>query len=309
MADPSKNLRDEFLREIRRRMRDIRGLVREQVGYENDVFGLSQDTDQNHIGDDTDDSDPDVFRFQSRGKNIDAFMDWFISRLREGFFEPADIRAVENGEHWTAELIRLAYAQGWRQARNRLRQEGVSVGSLPGADGETDGQGLITALGTMPAPRRSLETLYRRTYENLQSIESDMTEVVRSELMAGLRDGINPREMARNITDEIESIQKTQAEVLARTETMHAYTESSLDRYRDAGINAVTQVEFLDSDDRRVCPVCSSLDGRVTPLSEIDTATFQFEPGDDEPDSLAGEYSVKVPTHPQCRCTHIPVID
>jgi SPP1 gp7 family putative phage head morphogenesis protein len=288
-------------------MREIRGDVRAAVGYENDVFGLAEGTDQNRIGDETDDSNPDVFRFQSRDRNVDAFMSWFIERLREGFFEPADIRAVEAGEHWTAELIRLAYAQGWRQARNRLRQEGVSVGSLPGSDAEN--QGLIMALGNMPAPRRSLETLYRRTYENLQSIESDMTEVVRSELMAGLRDGVNPRVMARNLTDEIESIQKTQAEVLARTETMHAYTESSLSRYREAGVNAVTQVEFMDADDRRVCPICSALDGRVTPLSEIDTATFQFEPSEDEPDSLAGEYSVKVPTHPQCRCVHKPVIN
>jgi len=32
MTDPSENLRSEFLREIRRRMRSIRGIVREQVG-------------------------------------------------------------------------------------------------------------------------------------------------------------------------------------------------------------------------------------------------------------------------------------
>jgi SPP1 gp7 family putative phage head morphogenesis protein len=284
--------------------------VREQVGYETDVFGLAEDGEQPDPDQtDRDDDAPDVFRFQTRDANIDNFIAWFTDKLRRGLLEPKAVREVENGEHWTGELLRLTYAQGWRQARNRLRQEGVSVGSLPGSDGETDGQGLIMALGTMPVPRQTLREVYLRTYENLQSIESDMTEVVRAELLAGLRDGINPREMARNLTDEIESIQKTQAEVLARTETMNAYTESSLSRYREAGINAVTQVEFMDSDDRRVCPICSALDGRVTPLSEIDTATFQFEPGEDEPDSLAGEYSIKVPTHPQCRCVHKPVIN
>jgi SPP1 gp7 family putative phage head morphogenesis protein len=248
MADPSKNLRDEFLREIRRRMRDIRGLVREQVGYETDVFGLAEDSEQSDPDQtDRDDDAPDVFRFQTRDANIDAFLRWFTDKLRRGLLEPKAVREVKNGEHWTGELLRLTYAQAWQQARNRLRQEGVAVGSLPGSD--RDGGGLITALGSMPVPRETLREVYLRTYENLQSIESDMTEVVRSTLLNGLRDGINPRAMARNLTDEIESLQKTRAEMLARTETMNAYTEATLDRYREAGVDSVTQAEFIDADD------------------------------------------------------------
>jgi SPP1 gp7 family putative phage head morphogenesis protein len=307
MADPSKNLRDEFLREIRRRMRDIRGLVREQVGYENDIFGLAEDAEQSDPDQtDRDDDAPDVFRFQTRDANIDNFVAWFTDKLRRGLLEPKAVREVEAGEHWTGELLRLTYAQAWQQARNRLRQEGVAVGSLPGSDTET--QGLITALGSMPVPRQTLREVYLRTYENLQSIESDMTEVVRSTLLEGLRDGINPKEMARNLTDEIESIQRTQAETLARTETIFAYTESSLDRYREAGVDSVTQAEFIDADDSRVCPICEKLDGRITPMSAIDTATFTFEPGEEDQDSLGGEYAVKPPTHPNCRCTLLPVI-
>jgi SPP1 gp7 family putative phage head morphogenesis protein len=307
MADPSKNLRDEFLREIRRRMRDIRGLVREQVGYENDIFGLAEDVEQSDPDQTDRDGDaPDVFRFQTRDENIDAFLRWFTDKLRRGLLEPKAVREVESGEHWTGELLRLTYAQAWQQARNRLRQEGVTVGSLPGSDTET--QGLITALGSMPVPRQTLREVYLRTYENLQSIESDMTEVVRETLLEGLRDGINPRAMARNLTDEIKSIQRTQAETLARTETLNAYSSATVDRYREAGVDAVTQAEFSDADDRRVCEICSALDGRITPMPDIETATFQFEPGEDEPDSLAGEYSVKPPTHPNCRCVLLPVI-
>jgi SPP1 gp7 family putative phage head morphogenesis protein len=135
-----------------------------------------------------------------------------------------------------------------------------------------------------------------------------MTEVVRSTLLEGLRDGINPKEMARNLTDEIESLQKTRAEMLARTETMNAYTEATLDRYREAGVDSVTQAEFIDADDSRVCPICEKLDGRITPMSAIDTATFQFEPGENDADSLGGEYPVKPPVHISCRCTLLPVI-
>jgi len=220
--------------------------------------------------------------------------------------EPTRVRDVERGEHYTAEFMRAAYAQAWRQARNRLRQQGVAVGSLPGDADEADG--LITALGSMPAPRRSLREIYLRTYENLQSIENEMTETVRATLLEGLTDGVNPREMARTLTDEIESLQRTRAETLARTETINAYTKSTIDRYRESGVSAVTQAEFSDADDARVCPICEQLDGRVTPMTEIETATFSFEPGESEPDSLAGEYAVRPPTHPNCRCTLLPVI-
>jgi SPP1 gp7 family putative phage head morphogenesis protein len=160
----------------------------------------------------------------------------------------------------------------------------------------------------MPVPRQTLREVYLRTYENLQSIESDMTEVVRETLLEGLRDGINPKEMARNLTDEIESLQKTRAEMLARTEVVQAYTSSSIDRYREAGVSAVTQVERADASDSRVCPICKALDGRITPMSEIETATFSFEPGEDDPPSLAGEYAIAPPSHVGCRCALKPVI-
>jgi SPP1 gp7 family putative phage head morphogenesis protein len=118
-----------------------------------------------------------------------------------------------------------------------------------------------------------------------------MTEVVRETLLEGLRDGINPRAMARNLTDEIESLQKTRAEMLARTEVVQAYTASTIDRYREAGVSAVTQVERADASDSRVCPICEALDGRVTPMGEIETATFQFEPGEDDQPSLVRDSS------------------
>jgi len=114
--------------------------------------------------------------------------------------------------------------------------------------------------------------------------------------------------MARTLTNEIESLQRTRAETLARTETVHAYTEATIDRYRESGVSAVTQAEFSDADDARVCPICKRLDGRVTPMTEIGTATFTFSPNESEPDSLAGEYAVRPPTHPNCRCTLLPVV-
>jgi len=305
MSDPTDDLREDFLREMRRRFRRLRGAVRRWVGYEEDIFGLGEDTSPPATDADRPDDAPQVFRFQSDREQASAFAVWFLSRLRDGVLNPTDQRAVRNGEHWTASHIRAAYARGWRQARNRLRQEGVAVGSLPGGDEDS----VIEGLFSLPAPRRALRELYLRTYRNLESVaDREAAQQVRATLVGALDEGVNPREAARRLTDEVESIQKGRAETLARTETVNAYTESTIQRYRRAGVDTVQHGEWSDSSDSRVCPICSSLDGREIPMSGIRDATFVFEPDDDQPDHLAGEYRMMPPAHPSGRCTLLPVI-
>jgi SPP1 gp7 family putative phage head morphogenesis protein len=115
--------------------------------------------------------------------------------------------------------------------------------------------------------------------------------------------------MARRLTKEVRTIQHTQAEVLARTEVLHSYNTSALDRYERAGVGGVSvSGEFTTADDDRVCPLCDSIEGATYGVDEMRKATFTFEPGDDAPNHLAGEYPVRPPIHVQCRCTVLPVV-
>jgi SPP1 gp7 family putative phage head morphogenesis protein len=297
MSDPTRNRREEFLRAIRRRFRRVRGLVRWWVGYEEDVFGLRTDGGQPRP-DDLNDDAPQVYRFQSRSENIAAFLRWLGGVVEEEVLEPIDRRAQKRGDHWTAPLLRASYAQGWKQARHRLRQAGVAVGPEPPDDE------LIQRI----VPRTALEEIYTRTYRNLRTVTSQTARPTREILAQSLAEGVNPREAARRLTDEIESVQKDRAETLARTETVHAYTEATVSRYREAGVDTVQHGEWSDADDSRVCPICERLDGKEIPLTTIDEATFTFEPEPDQPDSLAGEYALKPPIHPGGRCVLLPVL-
>jgi len=297
MSDPTRNRREEFLREVRRRFRRVRGLVRRWLGYEEDVFGLRTDGGQ-PAPDDLDDDAPQVYRFQTRREDIAAFLRWLGGVVEREVLEPVDQRARRRGDHWTAPLLRAAYAQGWKQARHRLRQAGVAVGPEPPDDE------LIQRI----VPREALEEIYTRAYRNLRTVSSQAARPTREVLAQSLAEGVNPREAARRLTDEIASIQKNRAETLARTETLSAYTEATISRYERAGINKVQHGEWRDSDDERVCPICSSLDGREIPMATIDEATFTFEPDEDQPDSLAGEYALKPPAHPNGRCVLLPII-
>jgi len=299
------DIRADFLQDIRGRFRRVRGLVRAAVGYEHDVFEQSGDAEVAALAPDDDGDDrvrdddipEDVFQFDTQAGKVASFMSWVEQTVSRRILQPVGLQSAREGTHWTATYLDRAYVRGFRTARNRLRQAGVSVGE------EVD----PFALGV---PQRQLRQLYSRTYRNLESVAAAIAEPVRETLTEGLANGENPREIARRLTDEIETIQKTRAEVLARTEIINSYSTATLDRYDRVGQQAVTvSGEFATADDDRVCPICEALEGREFATGEMRTATFTFSPSASEPDHLAGEYAVKPPVHPQCRCTILPVVN
>mgnify|MGYP000196805860 CR=1 FL=1 len=289
-TDPTntQEIRRQFLRAVRERFRTLRGRIREVVGY---------DEDRLHLADDARLQDPsDIERFPTDEGKIREFIKWLAERLQAGVLERTGRKDVRAGEHWTATYIRAAYRRGWENARARLRTAGVGVEP-------------VEAIFELGVPQRQLRRLYTRTYENLQSVTDDSAPAVRDVLATGLDEGVNPREMARRLTKEVRTIQRTRAEVLARTEVINSYSEATLDRYDRAGVGGATvSGEFATADDDRVCPICEALEGTEFGTDEMRSATFDFEASESEPDHLEGEYPVKPPVHPQCRCAILPVI-
>lgn len=289
-TDPTNTtgIREQFLRAVRQRFKQLRGRIRQVVGYDEDRLNLTQDAALV-------DSD-DIERFPTDEGKTRAFVRWLREQLLQGVLEVTDRRAVQNGEHWTATFIRAAYRRGWENARQRLQNAGVSTDE-------------VESVFDMGVPQRQLRDLYTRTYETLQSVAEEAAPTVREVLTEGLAEGVNPREMARRLTKEVRTIQRTRAEVLARTEVINSYSEATLDRYDRAGQDGVTvSGEFATADDSRVCPICEAIEGTEYGTDEMRQATFSYEADADEPDSLGGEYRVRPPVHPQCRCAILPVI-
>jgi phage putative head morphogenesis protein, SPP1 gp7 family len=195
--------------------------------------------------------------------------------------------------------VRLAYGQGYLQARSRLRQAGVSVGEKPE----------LSTVFNQPIATQTVSRYFQRVYEDLNDLTADVQTTASSVLTTALTQGVNPREAADRLTGAVREIEQTRANTLARTRTIDVYTDASLDRYREAGVEAVAHGEFSDSDDSRVCPICESLDGDRIPINQIERQTFEFTPGPDEPDSLAGVYGKKPPIHPNGRCVILPIVD
>ena len=73
------------------------------------------------------------------------------------------------------------------------------------------------------------------------------------------------------------------ADRLVRTELMATINHSQIEKYKD---NGYTHVQVLVAGDERTCPECMAYDGKTYKINEAPT----------------------IPSHPNCRCSIIPVI-
>lgn len=279
--DPTKTLeiRQNFLRDIRGRFRRLSGVLRRALGPQNDVLRLSE----NKI--DT----PEAFDFPTDKQKLQAFMDWLKQTIQEEVLEPANFSELRVGEHWTSEYVRNAYVIGRNVAVGRLLQEGLSVENPPNSE-------LLQTRTSI----KSLRDLYSRTYENLEGITDDMAGTIRRELTEGFAQGESPTKIARRITDEVKTIQRTRAETLARTEVINAATDATFDEYEKAGVDTVSHGEWQTAMDTDVCPFCRRLSGERFRISEFrGTHTVEFR---------GQVYRLNFPAHANGRCVPTPVI-
>lgn len=105
----------------------------------------------------------------------------------------------------------------------------------------------------------------------------------RRTLLAGLAEGLNPRQIARSLR-RVTEYSAYRAATIARTETLRAYRTAAQETYR-ANSDVVHSWMWLASLSVRTCAACLALHGKKFPLK--------------------AEFG----THPNCRCTQIPVTE
>jgi len=280
-TDPTKTLevRQNFLQDIRGRFRRVSGVIRRTVGYENDAFDLAG----NKI------DAPEAYDFPTDRQKIQAFIDDLKEWINSEILEPANMAELREGRHWTSEYVRNAYVMSAKATKGRLMQEGLSVDNPPASE-----------LLTIRTSVKTLRDLYTRTYENLKDITDDMAGTIRQELTRGFAEGENPKKIARRLTDELKDLQRTRAETLARTETINAATQATLDEYEKVDVDVVSHGEWQTAADSRVCPFCRRVGGEVFTLSEF-RANHAIE--------FRGQvYRLAPPSHVNGRCAVLPSI-
>lgn len=273
----STAVEEQFLREMRRRWRRVRGLIRKTVGYDNDALDLRANAEER-----------EAFDFPTDRGKVEQFARWLREALRDEVLEPTPRGDVREGRHWMAAYISSAVVRGVNQSTGLLYQQGVNVENIPDED-----------IVNRPIFERTLRDLHQRTYENLESVTEETAPQVRDTLTTGLAEGWNPRKMARELTSEVSDIQATRAETLARTETINAHSEATLRNYERAGVDVVSHGEWQMTLDDDTCAFCRRLSGAELTLEEMSTGAVEFR---------GQVYRLSPPSHPNGRCAILPSV-
>jgi len=289
--DPTRTitLRRRWSQDMAGRFIRVRAAVREAV-VDNDVLGLTDSRLPINVVSRNQQLEIPGFKaydFPRASEKVDAFMSWLREMAnKEIMGEAAWEAGRRTGERrllrsadqrWTDVYVRTAYQRGIAHGRRELNKVGIPV---PAKDQD------IRAAFNQPFHAERVGLLYSRVFTDLRGVTDAMAQQMSRVLAQGLAEGINPRQMARNLSGRVDKIGITRARTIARTETIRAQAEAAINEYEAAGIDQIDlKVEWATAG-FNVCPICIRLAGR-------------------------GPYTTReirgmIPAHPNCRCAPIP---
>lgn len=246
-------LQDEYRKELERRFRELRGVIRETV-VENDALKLPARTNIEAEED---------FEFEKNPAKQVAFDNRLQKWIDDGILEPVSEEQRKNGDHYTAYWVNAGYAAGLEFANQQLSEVGMDVASPDE----------VRDLFRRPIHADELEILYTRNYAALEDITEDVDKSISTILTKAMRKGWNAQDAADKMTAEVEDIQRSRARTMARSEIMHAHNQSAFNRYREYGVE---EVRILTHDP---CPICRPIGlGDPYPIGEVPKGGPPFHP-------------------------------
>ena len=269
--DPTRTglIRRAFEAEIYKRFRWLKGEILRAVDAK-DGFDLRTKSVRNAR-----------FGFESDTRKIGEFGDWFQKKIDTG------VIGGTVGDSWSDRYIQDGYEKGAGRAFTDVRKPALASknGSVSDFFNGSRDEFLRSSFGA-PETIEKLNGLVSRTFMDLKGATNVMADQVRRELADGLVRGQGPREIARRMTNRIDKIGRTRANIIARTEIIRAHSEGQLDAMEKLDVVEVgVMVEWSTAGDDRVCQLCQPLEAVVMKIAEARGI---------------------IPRHPQCRCTWIP---
>jgi SPP1 gp7 family putative phage head morphogenesis protein len=224
---------------------------------------------------------PREFEFRTDAGKLTAFSEWFQQQVQ------ADILSVPAGtdptKPWTAKYVDSAYKRGQLNAylstkeAKLLASEGI---------GQQSAESFLRSSFGSPETVSKVQLLATRSFEALKGVTASMGSDMNRILAQGIADGTGPRVVAKEMAARIDTLTRSRALLIARTETIHAHAEGQLDAFDQLDVKELDiKAEWSTAGDDRVCPECQALEGTIMTVEEARGL---------------------IPVHPNCRCSWIP---
>jgi len=296
-VDPSKTLplQNAFVKAMNAKFYKLKASIRKAI-IQDDVFGLKKQLIAQAI---VLPGSPGwhAFDFATSQQKVENFMNWLNKQIDDDLLQVKTMQRIGGSinQAWTDRWIADSYKRGLLRARYELKKAGYNV---PGMN-ETGG---VEASMSTPFNMDVVGVLYTRTFEGLKGITSAMSNQISQVLSQGMIDGDGTTLLAKKLVAVIDgtgmgtlAIKDTlgrfipaqrRAELLARTEVMRAHHIAMVQEYKNwKANNVIVKAEWATAGDIHVCDICSSMEGSVWTLNQIQNM---------------------IPAHPLCRCVAIP---
>lgn len=295
--DPTRTtvLRNLFVRDMNKRFNELKRVITKSIVVE-DALALRDNEVLITLFEEMVTTGFRAFDFTTNTKKVAGFMNWINQQVNAGILDVRDITQIGesiNGA-WSNKYIFDSYSRAVIRARIELKNAGFDVPSIQASGG-------IDVVMMAPIHLDRVGLLYTRAFGELKGITAAMDKQISQILAQGLIDGEGPRTIARRLVQTvsgknrslklIDSLGRTmgaqrRAEILARTETIRAHAQGTLQEYKNWGAVGVSvKAEFITAGDNRVCTQCANLEGSI----------FKIEDA----------WKI-IPVHAQCRCAWIP---
>lgn len=223
--------------------------------------------------------------FEKAADAVSRFRKWISDRVDQIVLGRTGVQ--DDQGNWTDDYVDTAYWKGAEQATDALTQLKPDTGPVP--------KPVLRGVLGGPVNLDKVRLIKERAFEKLKNITQEVSNKLGDILADGVVKGDSPRTVAREMTKQIDTIEKKRAITLARTETSRAHNEGALEAMEKMGVTEVgVDVEWTTTKlpngqfEPRVCPQCRALEGLILPLSQAHGL---------------------LPRHPNCRCAWIPAIE
>lgn len=223
------------------------------------------------------------FRFLSSPQKVLAFRLWLEDEFK-GILDATDENNTEDA-YWRS-YINKGYEIGTGRAFDDARKAGLfesGAGSSVRDFYRGSRHEFLRSSFSNPVTVEKVKVLASRTFTDLKGVNDDLSKRLRRHLLDGMVQGVNPREVGKQISKSL-GIAQNSATRIARTEIVRAFNEGALDAYEKMGVEEIgIAVEWTTA--TGACPLCQPMDGVVLRVKDA---------------------RGKLPRHPNCRCAIVP---
>jgi SPP1 gp7 family putative phage head morphogenesis protein len=255
--DPTRtaSIRRRWEAEVRRRFARLKASIIRLV-VDEDAFGLAPPASPfaPFVGNAR-------FAFQT-SPQLQAFKAWLASQVQ------SDVIGRNDDTLWR-KYVEEGFRQGASRAFADVRKPAAAAAKEEGAAFYEGGkEEFLRSAFAQPVAVEKVQLLASRTLNELEGVTDQMATAMVRTLADGLVRGQSPREIAADLADDA-GIGKGRALNIVRTELSRSHSEGQLMAMEALGVDQLgVDVEWLVTEDERLCPICADLAGKVFTLEE-----------------------------------------